>query len=170
MGRELSSALLAMAPTCSDPPGDEHALPPGYRLLQTAFLAGAITDAGALVPMLSPRFADLLWGLNESSGAVRFAMHYGASLMLGWTILLLWAYRRPLERRAVAAFTAVVIAGLVVAEVCAVLAGVVRAGRLVPTWVLQAVLLSLFVTAVSVARAGDSVNGGGHRLTDKSRA
>src|SRR5574342_833166 len=106
---------------------------PGDRLLQVAFLAGAITDAGALVPMLSPRFADLLWGLHDPSGSYRFAMGYGASLMLGWTLLLLWAYRRPRERRAVAAFTMVVIVGLIVAEVCAVQADIVTAGRLAPT-------------------------------------
>ena len=51
--------------------------------------------------MLSPRIADVLWGLHDTSGTYRFAMGYGASLMLGWTLLLLWAYRRPVERRVV---------------------------------------------------------------------
>ena len=130
---------------------------PGVRLLQVAFLAGAITDAGALVPMLSPRFADLLWGLHDPSGTYRFAMGYGASLMFGWTIMLLWAYRRPVERRAVAAFTVVVIAGLIVAELGAVRAGVLAVGRMVPTWVLQAVLLTLFVAAFTLRRPRGSV-------------
>ena len=130
---------------------------PGDGLLRTAFLAGAITDAGALVPLLSPRFADLLWGLHDQSGSYRFAMGYGASLMLGWTLLLLWAYRRPTERRAVAAFTMVVIVGLIVAEVCAVQAGIVTAGRLAPTWVLQFALLALFAAAFYSGRSRDSV-------------
>ena len=130
---------------------------PGDRLLQVAFLAGAITDAGALVPMLSPRFADLLWGLHDPSGTYRFAMGYGASLMFGWTILLLWAFRRPVERHAVAAFTAVVIAGLIVAELGAVRAGVLAVGQMVPTWVLQTGLLTLFVAAFLVGRPRDSV-------------
>ena len=84
-------------------------------------------------------------------------MGYGASLMLGWTILLVWAYRRPVERRPVAAFTAVVIAGLVVAEVCAVQAGVVAVGRIIPTWVLQALLLVLFIAAFYSGRSRNSV-------------
>jgi hypothetical protein len=130
---------------------------PGVRLLQAAFLAGAVTDAGALLPMVSPRFADLLWGLHDEAGTYRSAMGYAASLMLGWTILLLWAYRRPVERRAVAAFTAVVIAGLMVAEACAVHAGVVAAGRFVPTRVLQTVLLGLFATAFCFGHSRDSV-------------
>ena len=130
---------------------------PGDRLLQIAFLAGAITDAGALLPMLSPRFAALLWGFHDPSGTYRFAMGYGASLMFGWTILLLWAFRRPAERRAVAAFTAVVIGGLIVAELGAVRAGVVAVGRMVPTWVLQAVLVTLFVAAFILGRPRGSV-------------
>src|SRR5512143_3211942 len=106
--------------------------PGGTRLLRAAFLAGAITDVGALVLMLFPRVAGVLWGMHCESGTCRFAMGYGASLMLGWTMLLLWAYRRPLERRAVAALTAVVIAGLLVAEILGVQTGVLEAGRMVP--------------------------------------
>lgn len=117
------------------------------RLLRTAFLAGAITDAIALAPMLVPSLGRLLWGFEDQSGAYRFAMGYGASLMLGWTALLLWASRRPLERRVVAALTVLVIYGLVATEVAAVFAGHVQLARMIPTWVLQAGLLALFATA-----------------------
>jgi peptidoglycan/LPS O-acetylase OafA/YrhL len=67
--------------------------------------------------------------------------------MFGWTALLLWAYRRPVERRFVAALTAIVVVGLIVAEIAAVYAGALEARRLVPTWCLQAALLVLFVGA-----------------------
>ena len=117
------------------------------RLLRTAFLVGAVTDAAALLPMLFPPFAALLWGFHDTSGSYRFAMGYGASLMLGWTLLLLWAYRRPLERQFVAALTVVVIYGLVLSEVAAVLFGAIDVWRMVPTWCLQAGLLGLFASA-----------------------
>jgi hypothetical protein len=117
------------------------------RLLRLAFAIGAITDALALVPMLFPSMASLLWGFRDVSGSYRFAMGYGAALMLGWTALLLWAYRRPLERRFVAALTVLVIYGLVAAEAQAVASGALPAWRMVPTWCLQAVLLVLFATA-----------------------
>lgn len=117
------------------------------RLLRTAFLAGAITDAAAILPMLFPPLAALLWGFSDVSGSYRFAMGYGASLMLGWTLLLLWAYRRPLERRFVAALTVVVIYGLILTEVLAVASGSLEAWRMVPTWCLQAGLLTLFASA-----------------------
>jgi hypothetical protein len=117
------------------------------QLLRTAFLAGAVTDALALVPMLSPTMARLLWGFEDVGGPYRFAMGYGASLMAAWTGLLLWAYQRPIERAFVAALTVLIIYGLAATEIVAVLAGTLPAWRMVPTWILQALLLGLFASA-----------------------
>ena len=114
------------------------------RLLRAAFLAGAITDALALGPMLVPWLGQLLWGFTDVSGPYRFAMGYAASLMLAWTVLLLWAYRDPLPRRFVAALTVLVIYGLIATEIAAVRAGYLATWRMFPTWVLQALLLGLF--------------------------
>jgi hypothetical protein len=119
-------------------------MPDQSRLLRLAFLAGAVTDAGALVPMLSPPMARLLWGFEHPTGAYLFAMGYGASLMLGWTLLLLWAYQRPLERRGVALLTLVVIAGLVATEFVVVARGDLNPLRMIPTWIIQTVLAGLF--------------------------
>ena len=118
----------------------------GKRWLKTAFLAGMVTDALALAPLLSPRLAAVLWGVADCAGFCRFAMGYAASLMAGWTLLLAWAYRKPVERRFVAPLTMVVIGGLVLAEIVAVARGDLALGRMVPTWVLQAVLLAWFGT------------------------
>ncbi len=122
---------------------DTHA-DPRTRLLRAAFLAGAVTDALALVPMLSPQMARLLWGFEDVAGPYRFAMGYGASLMAAWTALLVWAYLRPIERAFVAALTVFVIYGLVATEIAVVLAGTLPARRMIPTWILQATLLTLF--------------------------
>ena len=117
------------------------------RLLRTAFLVGAITDAAAVVPMLVPPLARFLWGFDAGSGDYRFAMGYGASLMAGWTGLLVWAYQRPLERKFIAALTVFVVYGLIATEVVAVTTSDLAAWRMVPTWCLQLVLLALFVSA-----------------------
>ena len=101
----------------------------------------------AYVPMLVPELARLLWGFDNQSHAYRFAMGYAASLMLGWTGLLIWAYRRPIERRFVAALTVFVIYGLALTEVVAVLSGRLAVWRMVPTWCLQVALLCLFAGA-----------------------
>src|SRR5512147_656114 len=126
-------------------------MPEPTRLLRLAFAAGAITDALALVPMLVPAMAMRLWGFEDVSGAYRFAMGYGASLMLGWTVLLVWAYQRPVERRFVAALTVLVIYGLVATEIVAVASGRLALWRMVPTWCLQATLLALFASGFHYA-------------------
>ncbi|HEY2773025.1 MAG TPA: hypothetical protein VGK20_03110 [Candidatus Binatia bacterium] len=115
------------------------------QCLKIAFVAGAITDAAALVPMLYPPMAKLLWGFDDTGGPYLFAMGYGASLMAAWTVLLVWAWQRPVERAFVAALTVFVIYGLVATEIFAVLSGVLPAWRMIPTWILQAGLLALFV-------------------------
>ena len=123
-----------------------------YRPLQTAFLAGAVTDAVALFPMLVPSFAKTLWGFSDTSISYRFAMGYGGSLMFGWTLLLLWAARRPFERRFVAILTALVIAGLVVTEIGAVATAAFGVSRMIPTWCLQVVLIGWFLWAYRVSK------------------
>ena len=114
------------------------------QLLRTAFAAGAITDTLALLPMVFPALGKVLWGIEDASGSYRFAMGYGAALMLGWTGLLIWAYQRPIERRMIAALTLLVIAGFVVTEISCVVAGSMAPGRMIPSWILQAILLGMF--------------------------
>src|SRR5512143_1064867 len=114
------------------------------RTLRVAYLAGAATDALAIVPMLFPSVAARVWGMKDTSPSFRFAAASAAALMLGWTVLLLWAARRPVERRAVAAFTILVVVGLALAEVFAVMASVVSPVRVAPTWALQLLLVALF--------------------------
>jgi hypothetical protein len=74
--------------------------------------------------------------------------------MAGWSVLLLWAYRKPVERRFVAPLTLVVIGGLVVTEVIGVAAGEIAPVRMIPTWILQAVLAGLFGYATFAAGRG----------------
>jgi len=75
-------------------------------------------------------------------------MMIGVSLMLGWTALLIWADRKPIERRAVLLLTVCpVVIGLVAAGVYAVGAGLITAGNMAPTWILQAVLVATFTYA-----------------------
>ncbi len=112
--------------------------------LKIAFLA-AVVDGLAAIAMLTPGLSPLVWGLPGLGGEVRFAMGYGASLMLGWTALLLWAARRPRERRFVALLTAVpVISGLVLTEIWAVTSGLVALTHLLPMLVMQSAAMGMF--------------------------
>jgi uncharacterized membrane protein len=114
------------------------------QLLRAGFATGAIIDVLAIWPMVIPTLGKLLWGIEDVSGSYRFAMGYGAALMLGWTGLLIWAYQRPVERRAIAPLTSLVICGFVATEIVSVLAGWMVLWRMIPTWILQGILITLF--------------------------
>ena len=124
------------------------------RWLKIAFLAGIITDALALIPMLYPPMAKLMWGFDKLSDNYFFAMGYGASLMAGWTLLLIWAYKRPLERRFIAFLTIIVIIGLIATEIFAIANGSININKMIPTWILQIVLLGLFSFSYVITHKG----------------
>ncbi len=65
--------------------------------------------------------------------------------MLGWTVLLIWADRKPMERKGIILITVIpVISGMVLAGVFVVYVGMARVERMIPVWVLQSVLLIFF--------------------------
>jgi predicted CoA-binding protein len=117
------------------------------RWLRVSYWAGAIADAAAAVAMLVPEVGAAMYGMEgfEPGAEYRYAMRLGASLMLGWTVLLLWADRKPLERRGVLLITVLVIAGLASAGAYAVGADLIALPMMVPTWVLQSALTILFL-------------------------
>lgn len=117
--------------------------------LRTAYWTGAVFDALTLIPMLNSKIGARVFGLTDfvPSREYRYAMALAATLMLGWTILLLWADRKPLERRGILPLTIVVVIGLAAAGAYAVVQGLVPFARMLPTWIWQAVICSFFLGA-----------------------
>lgn len=113
----------------------------------TAFCwIGAAVDAFAAIALLSPGLSQRLVGVSDFpvTPALTYAMRTAASLMLGWTCLLVWASFRPVERRAVILLTLVpVVAGLAVTELLAVRAGFVQLTSVAPLLGMQAFLTVL---------------------------
>lgn len=114
------------------------------KIIKIAFLAGAVTDAAAILPMVFPQIAEIIWGFSAFSKQYFFAMGYGATFMLAWTFLLIWAYFKPKERNFVAPLTMIVIIGFFVTELYLILDGLLDPIKLIPTWILKIALLSLF--------------------------
>ena len=128
------------------------------RWLRFSYRAGALVDALAAIGMASPRLygPTLRFDRRFRRGGPEFtyAMRVGAPLMAGWTVLLLWADRRPLERRGVLPITVVpVIAGLMANDALAVRAGKLSGRSVAPVRALQLALAGLFVYSLAQARA-----------------
>jgi len=120
--------------------------------LKLAFMAGSILDGLALIPMVIPGAAKIFWGFNDFTGIYYYAMGMGASLMLAWTLLLLWAYRKPLERRFIALFTIIIIIGFAITEIVLMSTGEIQPGKFIVSLVMQPVLLVLFSYGFVISR------------------
>jgi hypothetical protein len=105
--------------------------------LRTSCWAGAIADGLATLRMLFPKIAH--------GAEYRYALGLGAALMLGWTVLLIWADRKPMERKGVLLLTAFpVCSGLLLAEIYGALSGVLTVDNMLPTAMFLLVLIILF--------------------------
>lgn len=127
--------------------------------LKLAFIIGTITDALAVIPMVSTGAAKALWGFNSFPDMYKFAMGIAAVFMTAWTLLLFWAYRNPIERRMVALLTLFVLVSFIVVEVIGIGNNVLILNKTLPTMIMQFVLSILFCFAyLYSAKTKGSVN------------
>ncbi len=115
--------------------------------LHISYWFGAVLDGLMVVPMLYPRIGGIIFGMDNFNPGndYKYAMMVGASLMLGWTVLLIWADRKPVERKGVIMITVIpVLVGLILAGVFAVYCGLIKIEKMIPTWIIQSTLLILF--------------------------
>ena len=105
--------------------------------LRVSYWTGAIADGYATYLMLFPKI---------SAGVeYRYALGMAASLMLGWTFLLIWADRKPLARRTVLLLTAFpVVSGILLADVYAIYSGLISFEKALPSAIFLMVLIILF--------------------------
>ena len=90
------------------------------RWLRISYWAGAIVDAYAAFRWIFP---EMFLGSSADIG-YNLGMKWGVALMLGWTLLLIWADRKPLERKDILLLTVCpVIVGLMITSVATFNAG-----------------------------------------------
>jgi len=118
-------------------------------LLRISYWVGIFADGFATLLMLFPKI--------DSGSEYRYALGLGASLMFGWTLLLIWADRKPMERKGVLLLTVFpVCTGLLSAEIYAVITGVITLNKMLPTAIFLVVLIILFSFSVFYARSADN--------------
>ena len=117
------------------------------------FIIGAVLDGLVALVMLVPSLEALAWGFDEPvlDPGYRFAMTFGAALMVGWAVLLVWAAAKPVDRRAVAPLTMLVVIGLMSAEFLGMASGFLPVLRVWALLVFQVALLVGFALAFRAA-------------------
>jgi hypothetical protein len=138
------------------------------RWLRRSYRAGALVDAIAALGMVAPALYGPTLRFDRAFRRDRpefaYALRTGAPLMAGWTVLLLWADRKPLERRGVLPITiAPVIAGLMANDAYAVRAGRLSSASVAPVWALQLGLVALFGYTFVKAQRAERAHSAGER-------
>jgi len=116
--------------------------------LRANYWIGALVDAIMVVPLLASEITGAMFGIDDfRPGAdYRYAAYVAASLMAGWTALLLWADRRPIERKGVVILTLIpVLVGLIWSGAFAVRSGLIKQTDMLPTFVMQGLLCASYL-------------------------
>jgi hypothetical protein len=124
-------------------------------LLRISFWVGAVVDLLAAVQLLLPDLWASMNGLTAYSpnATLNFALILAASLMLGWTALLVWADRKPLERKGVLLLTVFpVVVGLALNNVASVALGLRLLFFAAPELAIQAIVAGLLLFSYFNAR------------------
>lgn len=112
--------------------------------LKLAFFIGAVTDGLAVIPMVSTDVAKVLWGFESFPEMYKFAMFIAAVFMTAWTLLLIWAFRKPIERRMVALLTLFILVSFMVVEALGINNNVLVLNKVLPTMIMQLTWSVLF--------------------------
>ncbi len=123
--------------------------------LRISYWLGAIADGLSVIPMLFPNIIGFAYGIPDFKPGIdyNYAMWIGVPLMLGWTSLLLWADRKPVERKGVLLLTVFpVLFGLVIGQALAVISNFIIMERMIPLWIFQIIATALFIISYVNAR------------------
>jgi hypothetical protein len=116
-------------------------------LLRISYWWGIIADAFMAGLMLFPTqfasFTDIRFDLSPDFD---YGLRYGAALMLGWTVLLFWADRKPLERKDILLITLVpVVLGLVIFEFYSIAISYTTLADTLPILFFQTAMSTMFI-------------------------
>ena len=121
------------------------------RIIKLSYVLGIIADGLWAVAFLFPPLFNLLTNNKNFNPdfETRIIMGIAASLMLGWTVLMIWALLKPLERRFILILTAFpVVLCLFVLSLLSVLNG-----NLFAIWLLFKTLLIIILMTYSYLKA-----------------
>jgi hypothetical protein len=130
-------------------------------LLRVSYWAYAIFELMALIPMLSPTLFGRVMAIRDfhPGSDYTYAMGIAAVFTLGWILLLIWADRKPVERKGVIVLTiAPVIVGNMLCGIYAVSSGLIAITMLIPSWIAQTVIIALLAYGYHEARNLDKPN------------
>jgi hypothetical protein len=118
------------------------------RLLITSYWIGIVADAVASLLLFSPPIANAVLQPQpfELSPIYLYVCRVAGALMLGWTTLLFWAQRKPVERADILLITLFPVVTLLAGAACMVAqSGHIALKNMAPLFVLYFVLFCTYL-------------------------
>jgi hypothetical protein len=124
-------------------------------LLKFSYIIGAILDVLVAIQMFLPGVFAATTGIGffaPGSGYL-YASYMSGVLMIGWATLLLWGYRKPVERMQILLITTFpVLIGLMISDILSVMSGFFPWLTAVVYLLIQMFLVTLFVISYFLNR------------------
>ena len=121
--------------------------------LRIACWVGIIIDAIGVIMMLFPQlYANFSAVPFASDAGFFYAQRNHAALMIGWTILLLWADHKPMERKDIVFITLIVIIGYTVFLFYTIAAGFATLNDSIDEIIREVLMIALFAFSYFNAR------------------
>ena len=116
--------------------------------LRVSYWAGAIADALIAMLVLIPG--------RMGEAEFRYPMGLASTMIVGWTVLLIWADRKPAARKGVLLITVFpVITGLLLSGIYSVAVGLLPATQIIPGSAVGVILIVLMLYSYWKARRLD---------------
>jgi hypothetical protein len=120
------------------------------KLLLICYWMGIVADAIATVLLFSPKVANFVLQPQpfEVSSMYLYVSRVAGGLMLGWTVLLVWAQRKPVERVDVLLMTLIpVVTILAIAAVLMARSNQISFARMLPMFAFYAAAFAMYIPA-----------------------
>ena len=115
-------------------------------LLKFSYIIGAILDALVAIQMFSPEILTMTTGVSSFAPTSNFlyASYMSGVMMISWSVLLIWGYMRPVERKDILLITILPVVGLMISGILSTAAGFLPWLTVVIYLVIQVFLVILF--------------------------
>jgi len=130
-------------------------------IIRVGYWSGAILDLlsaiASTIYMLSPNptFIDNIFGWEPINDMSFMLLITECSLMWGWTVLLIWGVRKPIERRDVLLLTAIPVVFLIISfNVVAIIQGnsYWTIGRILPPTIVIIIMIIGYIFAKQITK------------------
>lgn len=121
-------------------------------VIRLPYWLGILADSIWAIALFYPPVFGLLTGNPEFNPEleIRLIMGIGGTLMACWTILLIWALRKPIQRRFIILLTALVVLGMALVALIGMMNG--NDGNI---WILIKCIVLLIIMVISYFLARD---------------